>query len=150
MSYELEFHPDALKEWRALDLSVREQLKKKLAERLREPHVVASRLSGHPQRYKIKLRSAGFRLVYEVQDSRLVVLVVAVGKRERNQVYKTADRRTALAEPAALAAQLNAFLGGGLDEAAMTAAVAPSLRRQRDAPPPRQQAQARTPTTGIG
>jgi mRNA interferase RelE/StbE len=65
MSYDLEFHPDALKEWRALDNSVRGQLKKKLAERLQEPHVAASRLSGHPQRYKIKLRSVGFRLVYE-------------------------------------------------------------------------------------
>jgi len=93
MTYELEFHPDALKEWRALDNSIRVQLKKKLAERLHGPHVPLSKLSGYPQRYKIKLRSAALRLVYEVQDSRLVVLVVAVGKRDRNQVYKTADRR---------------------------------------------------------
>lgn len=93
MTYELEFHPDALKEWHALDNSVREQLKKKLAERLQEPHVLASKLSGDPRRYKIKLRSAGIRLVYEVQEGRLVVLVVAVGQRDRNQVYKTADRR---------------------------------------------------------
>jgi mRNA interferase RelE/StbE len=71
MIYDLEFHPDALKEWRALDNAVREQLKKQLAERLREPHVVPSKLSGYPRRYKIKLRSAGFRLVYEEQDSRL-------------------------------------------------------------------------------
>ncbi len=53
----------------------------------------ASRLSGHPDRYKIKLRSAGFRLVYEVRDKLLIVLVVAVGKRERNAVYKTAAKR---------------------------------------------------------
>jgi mRNA interferase RelE/StbE len=93
MTYELEFHPDALKEWRALDNAVRAQLKKKLAERLQEPRVPPSKLNGYPQRYKIKLPSAGFRLVDEVQDSRLVVLVIAVGKRNRNDVYTTADRR---------------------------------------------------------
>jgi hypothetical protein len=37
----------------------------------------------------------------------------------------------ALAEPAAQAARLNQFLGGGLDEEAMAAVVDPSLYRQR-------------------
>jgi len=50
-------------------------------------------LSGHPDRYKIKLRSIGYRLVYEVLDGRLVVLVVAVGKRDKNAVYKAAEGR---------------------------------------------------------
>jgi mRNA interferase RelE/StbE len=93
MSYELLFHPDALDEWGKLDKSIREQLKKKLAERLLEPHVPASRLAGHQQRYKIKLRSAGYRLVYEVRDADLIVLVLAVGKRERSAVYKVASKR---------------------------------------------------------
>ena len=93
MSYELAFLEEALKEWQKLDATVREQFKSKLAERLRNPRVPASRLSGHPDRYKIKLRSAGYRLVYEVRDKQLVVLVVAVGKRERNAVYKAAAKR---------------------------------------------------------
>jgi predicted AlkP superfamily phosphohydrolase/phosphomutase/tetratricopeptide (TPR) repeat protein len=37
----------------------------------------------------------------------------------------------ALADPAAVAARIDAFLGGGLDAPAMVAAVAPDLRRQR-------------------
>jgi len=93
MSYELNFHPDALDEWRKLDKSVREQFKKKLAERLENPRVPGSQLSGGKDRFKIKLRNAGFRLVYEVRDQQLVVLVVAVGKRERNAVYKAASNR---------------------------------------------------------
>ena len=93
MSYELNFHPDALDEWRKLDKSVREQFKKKLAERLENPRVPGSQLSGAKDRYKIKLRNAGFRLVYEVIEAQLVVLVVAVGKRERSAVYKSASRR---------------------------------------------------------
>lgn len=93
MTYKLEFHPDALKEWHALDTSIRAQLKNKLAERLREPQVPAARPIGYADRNKIKLRSAGCRLIYEVQGSRLVVLVIAVGKRDRSQVYKAADRQ---------------------------------------------------------
>jgi mRNA interferase RelE/StbE len=93
MTFELGFRQDALKEWRKLDHSVREQFKKKLAERLENPRVPAAKLSGHRDRYKIKLRSAGYRLVYEVRDSELIVIVVAVGKRERNAVYKAADKR---------------------------------------------------------
>ena len=94
MSYELNFHPDALDEWRKLDKSVREQFMKKLAERLENPRVPGSQLSGANDRFKIKLRNAGFRLVYEVRDQQLVVLVVAVGKRERNAVYKAASNRS--------------------------------------------------------
>ncbi|MDO8261930.1 MAG: type II toxin-antitoxin system RelE/ParE family toxin [Gallionella sp.] len=93
MSYELSFHPDALVEWKKLDSSVREVFKKKLAERLHNPRVPSAHLSGHKDRYKIKLRDAGYRLVYEVRDKVLMVVVIAVGKRERNIVYKAAAKR---------------------------------------------------------
>ncbi len=93
MSYELEFLEEALAEWKRLDGSIKAQFKKKLAERLTEPRVVSARLFGRADRYKIKLRGIGYRLVYEAQEKRLVVLVVAVGKRDKNAVYKTAESR---------------------------------------------------------
>jgi mRNA interferase RelE/StbE len=93
MTYELAFLDEALKEWRKLDNATREQFKVKLAERLQNPKVPSARLHGSRERYKIKLRNAGFRLVYQVKDMELLVLVVAVGKRERNEVYKAAERR---------------------------------------------------------
>lgn len=93
MSYELEFLEVALAEWHRLDGSVKAQFKKKLAERLIDPHVPSAKLSGHASRYKIKLRSVGYRLVYEVQDGRLIVVVVAVGRRDKNSVYKAAEER---------------------------------------------------------
>ena len=86
MSYELEFLEEALAEWRRLDGSIKTQLKKKLAERLEEPRLPSAKLSGHSDRYKIKLRSVGYRLVYEVRDSTLVVLVIAAGKRDWQSV----------------------------------------------------------------
>ena len=93
MIYELAFLDEALKEWRKLDAVTREQFKAKLAERLQNPKVPSARLHGAKERYKIKLRNAGFRLVYQVKDRELLVLMVAVGKRERNDVYRAAERR---------------------------------------------------------
>lgn len=94
MSYKLEFVESALKEWGKLDSAVREQFKKKLAERLESPIIPSARLNGMIDCYKIKLKSSGYRLVYKVLDKEIVVLVVAVGKRERNAVYKSAMKRT--------------------------------------------------------
>ncbi len=93
MIYELDFHPVAWKEWQALDSTIREQFKQKLAERLVNPHHAPSKLSGQKARYKIKLRAIGYRLVYEVRDNELIIVVVSVGKRERNIVYKNAAQR---------------------------------------------------------
>jgi len=93
MTYKLKFIPTALKEWKKLDPYLQSQFKKKLKERLNEPHVSSCRLSGFENHYKIKLRSSGYRLVYEVSDEEICVLVIAVGKRERNLVYKKARKR---------------------------------------------------------
>lgn len=93
MSYNLEFKESALKEWRKLDSSIRELFKKRLAERLEQPRVESARLSGMPDCYKIKLRNAGYRLVYQVNDTQVVVVVIAVGKREHDLVYRLAQER---------------------------------------------------------
>ena len=93
MIYNLEFKPQALKEWNKLDNSIREQLKKKLKERVENPKVEKDKLSGYENVYKIKLRSSGFRLAYEVKDEEIIVLVLSVGKRENNSMYETLKAR---------------------------------------------------------
>ncbi len=93
MSYKLLFKEDAKKEWDRLDATIRALFTKKLKERIQAPRIESARLSGMKDCYKIKLRRAGHRLVYQVRDNELVVSVVAVGKRERNQVYKAAIKR---------------------------------------------------------
>ncbi|MEN8218734.1 MAG: type II toxin-antitoxin system RelE/ParE family toxin [Pseudomonadota bacterium] len=69
--------PSALEEWENLNNSIKPLFKKKLQERLNNPHVLASRLRGFENHYKIKLKKAGFRLVYEVLDEENYVLVIA-------------------------------------------------------------------------
>ena len=93
MTYELAFKTSALKEWKKLGHTVQEQFKKKLAERLKNPHVPSAALSGATNIYKIKLRQAGYRLVYAVEDKAVTVTVIAVGKRDRNEVYDAALSR---------------------------------------------------------
>ncbi len=93
MNYKLKFLPTALKEWKKLDNTIQAKFKKKLKKRLTSPHIKSSKLSGFKNHYKIKLRSTGYRLVYEVIDEEIYILVIAVGKREKNLVYKKARKR---------------------------------------------------------
>ncbi len=65
----------------------------KAGQRLETPRVPAARLHGMPDCYKIKLRSVGYRLVYQVHDERVVVVVIAVGRRDKGLVYLSAKRR---------------------------------------------------------
>lgn len=70
-------------------------MRKKLKERLGNPRIPSSKLYGFSDVYKIKLRSSGYRLVYEVNDSEVTVLVIAVGKREKGKVYSMSKSRLA-------------------------------------------------------
>lgn len=93
MSYELEFDPRALKEWQKLGETVKNQFRKKLAEVLSHPRIPSARLHDFPDCYKIKLKASGFKLVYQVKDAQVLVLVIAIGKREKSAVYQDADKR---------------------------------------------------------
>lgn len=93
MSYKLEFKPQALKEWGKLNSTIKEQFKKKLQERLETPRVLKDKLSGYENIYKIKLRSLGYRLAYEVKDEEIIVLILSIGKREKNKIYENLKKR---------------------------------------------------------
>lgn len=58
------------------------------------PRVPASQLHGRKDQYKIKLRGAGYRLVYSVEDEIITVTVIGVGKRENDTVYKITRHRS--------------------------------------------------------
>ena len=88
MTYRLKFIPAAKKEWDKLAEPLKKQFKNKLAERLKNPHVPSARLRGYDTVYKIKLRTAGYRLAYEVIDDDILIYVLAIGKRDKNMIYK--------------------------------------------------------------
>jgi mRNA interferase RelE/StbE len=92
--YRLEFLESALREWQALDGSIKAVFRKQLEARLENPHFPDSELHGSLSGcYKIKLRAQGYRLVYQVRDEVLVVLVIAIDRRDKDKVYRAALKR---------------------------------------------------------
>lgn len=89
-SVQLKFKKSAKKEWDALDGKIREAFRKKLEKRresLETLTPIKHKLSGVEKCYKIKLRSDGFRLVYQVIETAdgqydVVVTVITVDRRE--------------------------------------------------------------------
>lgn len=93
MIYKLEFDRRALREWQKLDAAIQQQFKNKLKQLAHNPHVEANKLRQLPNCYKIKLRASGYRLIYHVIDTEVVVLVIAIGKRDKEQAYRRASVR---------------------------------------------------------
>lgn len=94
MAYSIKVHDDFVAELDKLDPAVKLQLRKKLDKVVENPHIPKNRLGGELHNcYKIKLRKAGVRLVYQVNDDEIFILLLTVGKREDNQVYETAVSR---------------------------------------------------------
>ena len=87
MTYKLLFHPNALKEFKSLSIADRSFFKDKLRQRLLNPHIPGSRLSGGHNLYKIKRKCPPLRLTYHADDNKLTVTALSVGKRDED-VYK--------------------------------------------------------------
>ena len=86
MTYKLKFLPSALKEWHKLSPEIKAQFKSHLGRRLDNPRINSARIRGHKNHYKIKLRAAGYRLVYEVEEKEVDIYVICVGRRDT--IYK--------------------------------------------------------------
>lgn len=90
VEYTAEWDPKALKELRKLYGAVRLQFLRRLEE---PPRVPGDALHDLKDCYKINLRGAGYRLVYRVEDERIVILVLTIGRRARGFVYEQAEKR---------------------------------------------------------
>lgn len=94
MTYKLLRHKDFADEWENLPVTIRDQFKKKLAKIIEQPHIPKNMLKGDLAGcYKIKLLKAGVRLVYQVRDDEIVILLITVGKRADSVVYDEAVKR---------------------------------------------------------
>ena len=85
MKYSVEFRPAVLKSIKNLPLKDIRRIKKKidnLAENLPDP--AATKMKGSNSFHKV--RSGDYRIIYEIHDDRLVILVVKIG--HRKDVYE--------------------------------------------------------------
>lgn len=92
MIYRLIFSKEAKREWDKLDIKLQIQLGKKLKKRLENPIVLKDKLSDMDRCYKIKLKSSGYRLIYQVAQDQIIVCVIAIGKRD-SYIYEIAKTR---------------------------------------------------------
>ena len=85
---------ESLKEWDKIDHSIQRIFQRKLSNVVLNPIIVNNRLRGKLSNcYKIKLKRAGYRLVYEVRSQTIVLIVWAVDKRNDDKVYDSAVSR---------------------------------------------------------
>jgi mRNA interferase RelE/StbE len=85
MPYRIEFRPAALRDLASLDQPVREKIAVKIDGLKQDPRPFGvEKLKGQDKRYR--LRIGPYRVVYEIEDDILLVLVVRIG--HRREVYR--------------------------------------------------------------
>lgn len=93
---EIKFHPKAKKEYDKLDNEIRKKFDAAL-KKISEDYTqipLSKKLSGDLKDcYKIKLKSSGYRMIYEVINGHLLIYVLSVGKRDKSYAYKEASQR---------------------------------------------------------
>jgi len=97
MAYKVEFLPEAAQEFAALDGSLKKIAAKqidKLAEKPELGEALGKRMGIDLTGYrKMYFGKKAFRIVYEIQRQKLLILIIGIGKRERAEIYKEVARR---------------------------------------------------------
>jgi len=97
MVYEVKFLPEAAREFEALDGSLKKLAAKqidKLAEKPELGEPLGKRMGIDLTGYrKIYFGKRGYRIVYEIQRQKLVILIIGIGKRERAEIYREVAQR---------------------------------------------------------
>lgn len=89
MAYDIEFDPDALNDLKKLDRPVQQRLVGFLRQRvatLDDPRAIGEALSGAKLGNYWKYRVGDWRIVCDIQDTRIVVRVLRVGN--RREIYR--------------------------------------------------------------
>ena len=85
MIYSIEFRPSVLKEIRRFPKRDLVRIKKRIDDLARQlPDPATTKMKGNTPFHKI--RSGDYRIIYEIQDDKLIILVVKIG--HRKDVYK--------------------------------------------------------------
>ncbi len=90
--YTIEYLPRVISEdIPKLDKRIKEIIRRKIEKLIEEPYL------GFPLRGNLagfyKLKVSNYRIVYKIQNDRLIILIIAIGKRDNNLVYEIAFGR---------------------------------------------------------
>ncbi len=85
MTYKIEFAKQAAKQFKALPRQEQQRLKTKIDNLETDPRPSGVvKLSGEKNLYRIRV--GNYRIIYSIQDSRLLILIVKIG--HRKDVYR--------------------------------------------------------------
>ena len=85
MNYKIEFAKQAAKQFKALPRQEQQRLKTKIDNLEIDPRPSGViKLSGEKNLYRIRV--GNYRIIYSIQDSRLLILIVKIG--HRKDVYR--------------------------------------------------------------
>ncbi|MGH9443134.1 MAG: type II toxin-antitoxin system RelE family toxin [Thermoanaerobaculia bacterium] len=85
MKYEIEFRPSADRDFWKLDKSIRDRLRPKIDALSNDPRPPGCRkLEVSEGRYRIRV--GDYRIVYEIRDAVLVILLLRIG--HRREIYR--------------------------------------------------------------
>lgn len=97
MAYKVEFLPEAAQEFKSLDGSLKKMAAKQIDKLVEGPEIgepLGKRMGIDLTGYrKIYFSKKAYRIVYEIQRQRLVILIIGIGKRERAEIYKEVAER---------------------------------------------------------
>lgn len=92
MKYNIELLEDVVKiDLKKIDSSIRKRIFDKLNE-LSNKIDIGKPLSS-PLKGLYKLRVGSYRIVYKIIKNKVIILVIAISKREDLEVYKTSEKR---------------------------------------------------------
>jgi mRNA interferase RelE/StbE len=85
MTYRIEFAKQAAKQFRSIPIREQQRLRPKIDALITEPrHDGVVKLSGKEALYRIRV--GDYRIIYTIQDDRLLVLILKIG--HRKDVYR--------------------------------------------------------------
>jgi mRNA-degrading endonuclease RelE of RelBE toxin-antitoxin system len=90
MAYQIEFSEDALDHYRQLTARERSLLADAIDEQLVDEPTIPTRRRKHLRPNQLaewELRVGDFRVFYDVEEESVVVVVVAIGVKERDKLY---------------------------------------------------------------
>lgn len=94
IGYRIMLTRESLKEWNKLDHSIKVLFERKLKNIIHNPVIPKNKLHGNLSScYKLKLNRIGYRLIYEVREKTVVLVVWAINKRDKSKAYKSASSR---------------------------------------------------------
>ncbi|MDR1420540.1 MAG: type II toxin-antitoxin system RelE/ParE family toxin [Treponema sp.] len=99
MSFEIQFIPEAVRDYTALDGSIKKQVNEKIDKIKENPFIGESLgnknnidLTGY---YKIYVARKAYRIIYRIIKNEIVIIEIwGIGKRDKMEIYKIIGQRS--------------------------------------------------------